>query len=249
MTQEYLAHYTTFELEQLLEQNPKVVILLPVGSVEPHGPHLTLETDTLISISAAKTAVKTLKEKGITALIAPSIPYGVTNCASQFKGAISIDGEVLTNFIVSAIKGFISNGFAHCCVINNHLEPEQDQAVRSSTSKLPDGKVSVASPLTRRWARTLTDEYKKGECHAGQYETSIILAGASESVRTNLLNKLEHVPVSLSEQLNNGVSDFLEMGMEQAYAGSPASATVEEGKETLDKLAEMIVTEISECDF
>ena len=249
MTNEYLAHYTTFELEQLLEKNPKLVILLPVGSVEPHGPHLTLETDTLISISAAETAVKQLEVKGITALIAPSIPYGVTNCASQFKGAISIEGKVLTSFITSTIKGFLSNGFTHCCVINNHLEPEQDHAVRASIPLLPEGKASVASPLTRRWARTLTDEYKKGECHAGQYETSIILAGSSESVRTELLNKLEHVPVSLSEQLTNGVSDFLEMGMKQAYAGSPASATVGEGKETLDKLAEMIVTEISECDF
>jgi len=249
MANDYLAHYTTFELEQLLEKNPKVVILLPVGSVEPHGPHLTLETDTLISVSAAETAIEKLAEKGITALIAPSIAYGVTNCASQFKGAISIDGKVLTNFIVSAIKGFLSNGFAHCCVINNHLEPEQDQAVRASKTLLPEGSTSIASPLTRRWARTLTDEYKKGECHAGQYETSIILAGASESVRTELLEKLEHVPVSLSEQLTNGVSDFLEMGMEQAYAGNPASATTEEGKETLDKLAEMIVTEISECDF
>ena len=242
----YLAHYTTFELEKLLLENPKVVILLPVGSVEPHGPHLTLETDTLISISAAEAAIDKLDQQGIKALIAPAIPYGVTNCAAKFKGAISVEENALTAFIASVIKGFIDNGFLHCCVINNHLEPEQDQAVRNAVKQLDDGKASIASPLTRRWAKTLTDEYKKGECHAGQYETSIILAGAADSVRRNLLSNLEAVPVSLSEQLNNGVTDFFEMGMKDAYAGSPAGASVAEGIQTIDKLAEMIAAEVIE---
>ena len=242
----YLAHYTTFELEQMLAEHSKVVILLPVGSVEPHGPHLTLETDTLISISAAQAAIGKLSQQGIKALIAPAIPYGVTNYAAKFKGAISVEEKALSAFIASVMKGFIDNGFAHCCVINNHLEPEQDQAVRKAVEQLEKGKASVASPLTRRWARTLTDEYKKGECHAGQYETSIILAGSSTSVRQDLLNQLKPVPVSLSEQINNGVTDFLSMGMERAYAGSPAGASVAEGQQTLDKLAEMIATEVLE---
>ena len=242
----YLAQYTTFELKTLLETHEKVVILLPVGSVEPHGPHLSLETDTLISISAAETAVNIIEKQGFKALIAPPIPYGVTNCAEKFKGAITVDATVLSNFISCVIKGFMDNGFLHCCVINNHLEPEQDQAVRDSVSQFDNGNASIASPLTRRWARTLTDEYKKGECHAGQYETSIILAGSSNSVREELLKQLENVPVSLSDQINKGVTDFLEMGMENAYAGSPSTATVTEGKETLEKLAEMIATEVVE---
>jgi len=242
----YLDTFTTFELEALLNSKETVVILLPVGSVEPHGPHLTLATDTQISKSAAKTAISKLAAQGITALIAPSVPYGVTNCAAQFKGAVTVDPDALTAFLSSIMQGFRSNGFAHCCAINNHLEPEQDQAVRSAVKLQPEGFASIASPLTRRWARTLTDEYKKGECHAGQYETSIILAGASDSVRQNLLSKLNPVAVSLSEQINKGVTDFLEMGMEQAYAGSPAGASIEEGLDTLDKLADMISIEVTE---
>jgi creatinine amidohydrolase len=242
----YLDRFTTFELEELLNTNETVVILLPVGSVEPHGPHLSLATDTQISQSAAEAAIDKLSAKGITALIAPSVPYGVTNCAAQFKGAVTVAPEALTAFLSSIMQGFQSNGFAHCCAINNHLEPEQDQAVRSAVKLQAEGFASIASPLTRRWARTLTDEYKKGECHAGQYETSIILAGASDSVRQDLLAKLNPVPVSLSDQINKGVTDFLEMGMEQAYAGSPADASVEEGLDTLDKLAEMICVEVTE---
>ena len=241
----YLAQYTTFELENLLAEQ-SIVILLPVGSVEPHGPHLELQTDTLISISAAEAAVNKLKDNHVKALIAPEIPYGVTNCASKFKGAITVQADALTAFLSSVLKGFISNGFIHCCVINNHLEPEQDQAIRNAVAQFDEHQTSIASPLTRRWARTLTDEYKKGECHAGQYETSIILADSSEAVRENLLESLEYVPVSLSEQLMNGVSDFKDMGMEQAYAGDPANASVSEGEQTIDKLAEMICTEVLE---
>ncbi len=246
----YLAHYTTFDLAKLLESEDKVVILLPVGSVEPHGPHLSLQTDTLISICAAEAAIEKLASEGIKALIAPAIPYGVTNCAAQFKGAITVESEALTSFVASVMKGFIANGFSHCCVINNHLEPGQDQAIRAAVAILNEqasGNASIASPLTRRWARTLTDEYKKGECHAGQYETSIILAGAPDFVKDELLANLEAVPVSLSEQINNGVSDFLEMGMDNAYAGSPNTASVAEGLKTIDNLATMITTEVLEA--
>jgi len=245
----YLAHYTTFELEKLLEANADCVILLPVGSVEPHGPHLSLQTDTLISVCTAEASIVKLQNEQIKALIAPAIPYGVTNCAEQFKGAITVDPDALSAFVVSVVSGFLANGFKHCCVINNHLEPEQDQAIRNAVRAInrhDQSLASIASPLTRRWARTLTDEYKKGECHAGQYETSIILAGAPEFVKTEVINELKAVPVSLSEKLNQGISDFLEMGMEEAYAGSPSTASVTEGLKTIDRLATMITTEIVE---
>lgn len=240
----YLENYTTFELKEYLTDD--VVILLPVGSVEPHGPHLSLQTDTLISRFAAEKAFEKLSQAGQKALIAPAIPYGVTECAEAFPGAVTVAPEILTAFIKSVIEGFINTGFSHCCVINNHLEPAQDMAVRKAVKGCKEGTASIASPLTRRWGRLLTDEYKKGECHAGQYETSIILAGAPESVKQELLSKLNPVPVSLSEKLKAGISDFQEMGMNEAYAGDPASASPEEGVETLDKLAEMIFTEVME---
>jgi len=44
-------------------------------------------------------------------------------------------------------------------------------------------RASVASPLERRFARLLSDEFKRGECHAGQYETSIVLAHAPALAR------------------------------------------------------------------
>lgn len=239
------ASLTTDELAALTESH-RVAALLPVGSVEPHGPHLPLLTDTLISESACVRAAGTLSEAGIHALIAPPVPYGVTECASGFPGAVSVSPEVLTQFIVDVARGLMASGAVHVCLVNNHLEPEHDGAVRAAAAAFETGQVSVASPLTRRWGRTLTDEFKSGACHAGQYETSIVLAEDKTHVRA-IASELPEVPVSLSEKLAKGITDFREMGLERSYAGAPAAGSRSEGDRSLDLLAAMIHAEVIEA--
>jgi creatinine amidohydrolase len=242
-----LGTLTTNETHSFVQSPKMVVVLLPVGSVEPHGPHLPLNTDTTISVSAAERAAVELETHGHLVLLAPPIPYGVTECAAGFAGAVSVSANALSQYIHSVIEGMLATGFDHVCVINNHLEPDHDLAVRSSIAGLPAGAASVACPLSRRWARTLTAEFKSGECHAGQYETSIMMAADSDSVRNDIRESLQSVPVSLSKQLTDGVTRFKDMGLDQAYSGYPSDATAVEGHETLDKLAAMIITEVKEA--
>lgn len=219
-----------------------LVVLLPVGSVEPHGPHMSLVTDTVISIGAARGAALILESTGYKPAIAPAIPYGVTECAAAFPGAVSVPGDILTAMIGAVADGYLAAGATHVCVINNHLEPAQDSAVRAVQGGRT--KVSIACPLTRKWGRTLSAEFKSGACHAGQYETSIILACDPSMVDRDLCESLEAVNVSLASQLQAGVNDFLEMGLSKAYAGTPAEASAKEGHETLRALADMITGEI-----
>lgn len=243
----HLAHLTTLEFAALVDDARPFVVLLPVGSVEPHGPHMALETDTVISYGAARRAARQLQETGLIARIAPSVPYGVTECASAFKGAVSIPGPVLTDYLRAVIAGFTHTGIDHVCLINNHLEPAQDQAVRAALDPFDDAQASVACPLTRRWARTLSREFKSGACHAGQYETSIMLAERPALVRDDVRTSLPEVPISLAEKLRAGVTDFVEMGLVRAYAGAPADASAEEGDDLLDRLATMVATQIREA--
>jgi creatinine amidohydrolase len=224
----------------------KLVVLIPIGAVEPHGPHLGLGSDITISEGAAERAAERLTSCGLTALVAPSIPYGVTECAAGFPGAISVPASALHSYLQAVVAGFLGARAAHVCLINNHLEPEQDLAVRAVGAAFTAREVSVASPLTRRWARTLSPEFKSGACHAGRYETSLVMAQDESMVDAELAASLPEVPISLSEQLASGVSDFRAMGLERAYAGAPAQATLAEGRELLDLLAEMVVTEVLE---
>ncbi len=239
-----LGELTTVELAALIAGPRPVVALLPVGSTEPHGPHLPLATDVVISEAACARALALLDARAVTALIAPAVPYGVTECAAGFAGAVSVPGPVLTAFLHAVVDGLLAQGLAHVCLVNNHLEPAHDAAVRAVTRP---GLVSVACPLTRRWARTLSAEFKSGACHAGRYETSLVLAATPALVDDAARAALPAVPISLSEQLVAGVTTFAAMGMDAGYAGAPAEATAGEGDELALRLATMVATEVLEA--
>jgi creatinine amidohydrolase len=213
--------------------------------VEPHGPHLSLAADTAISEAACERACGLLAERGASARIAPAIPYGVTECAKQFPGAVSVSAVALGGYLHAVVAGYLAAGVHHVCVVNNHLEPAHDLAVRDALAGM--SAVSVACPLERRWARTLSDEFKSGACHAGRYETSIVMAHDPSLVDDSARRELPAVGVSLSERLRAGVTDFVEMGLDRAYSGDPAAATPAEGTELIDRLAEMIATTVLEC--
>jgi creatinine amidohydrolase len=242
-----LGELTTQELAPRVDAARGPVFLLPVGSVEPHGPHLPLATDTIISEAAAARAARSLREAGLDAILAPSIPYGVTEFARGFAGTAGVKPATLTLFLTDVVGALLSAGASHVCVVNNHLEPDQDAAVRAILPAFDPGRVSVACPLTRRHARTLSEEFKSGACHAGRYETSLVLAAAPHLVRENERATLPEKPISLSEGIRRGERTFVEMGMTEAYAGAPASATAEHGEEQLALLAAMIETEVREA--
>lgn len=223
------------------------VALVPVGSTEPHGPHLPLTTDTVISVAACSRAAEILEARNVSAVVAPPVSYGVTQCAAGFPGAVSVSGEALIGFLKAVVDGLLATRFTHVCLVNNHLEPEHDAAVRKAASGFDARAVSVASPLTRRWARTLSDEFKSGACHAGRYETSIVMAADASLVDDAACAELPEVPVSLAEQLRNGVRDFRKMGLEKAYAGAPAEASVDHGRDQIDRLGEMVAGEVMDA--
>ncbi len=246
MTERFLARHTTASLEQLTSGKKGIIALLPVGSTEPHGPHLGLGTDVIISAAACLRACELIDKRGtMIGVIAPAISYGVTECATGFAGAVSIPPDVLTAYISAVVDGLLASGIRHVCLVNNHLEPAHDKAVRAVLDGR-DRKVSYACPLEKKWARTLSAEFKSGACHAGRYETSIVMAAAPELVTEALRQRLPAVPISLSEKLMAGVNTFEAMGMELAYAGDPAAATVEEGEHLIQKLGEMVLGEILE---
>ncbi len=244
MGEKFLARHTTASLFTLLGGKKPVVALVPIGSTEPHGPHLGLGTDVVISAAACVRACEVLDKKGpLTAVIAPAVSYGVTDCAVGFPGAVSIPPDVLTAYVAAICDGLLAQGLRHVCLVNNHLEPAHDTAIRAVLVGR-EGKVSYACPLTKKWARTLSAEFKSGACHAGQYETSIVMAAAPELVDDAVRTTLAPVPISLSEKLAAGINTFTAMGMELAYAGAPAAATVEEGEQLIQRLAEMVVGEV-----
>ena len=106
MTEKFLARHTTASLETLTKGKRGVIALVPVGSTEPHGPHLGLGADVVISAAACLRAAELLEKRGtMVGVIAPAISYGVTECATGFSGAVSIPAAVLTQYIAAVCDG------------------------------------------------------------------------------------------------------------------------------------------------
>jgi creatinine amidohydrolase len=75
----------------------------------------------------------------------------------------------------------------------------------------------------RRWAETLGEEFRSGDCHAGRYETSLVLASDPASVRERRA-ELAPVAIDLLAKMQTGVRSFVQAGAKDAYCGDPASA-------------------------
>jgi creatinine amidohydrolase len=209
------------------------VHLLPLGATEPHGPHAPLATDTLISVGICNRAAERL-EGEIHVLVLPAVPYGVTRYGSTFPGAVSISEETLASLVTE-----VADTVGPLVLVNSHFEPEQVETLRSTGLPLLD--------LTRRSnAERLTEEFRSGSCHAGRYESSLVLAERPKLVHVDRMLALDERRVDMPAAIRAGQTSFAAMGMDQAYCGSPAEASAEEGRQTFETLTEMLVELIRE---
>ena len=226
------------------KQKPKVV-LLPIGSVEAHGPHLPLATDTIISGELARRSALELEQKGIHTLILPPLQYVVTDFSRDFSGTISISKESFQNILKDIAASLHQQSIALLCIVNSHLEPAHINAIHEAVASVQGIRVLFPDKTRKPWASLLTAEFKQGACHAGSYETSLVLAAREELVRPERVN-LRQNPVNLTVLMRQGVTSFREAGAPDAYFGDPASATQEEGEQTYQILTRMIVETVLE---
>jgi creatinine amidohydrolase len=224
-----LTELTSPQLEKLVDP----VALWPVGAVEPHGPHAPLGTDTLISVGMCERAAERLGN----AVVLPPLPFGVTRYGAAFAGAIGIGEETLRAIVLDVAKAVADNGFRRLIIVNNHFEPEQVATLRAAA----DEAGALYLDLVRsRNAQRLTDEFRRGSCHAGRYETSLVLADAPELVDPTA-KELPPNEVDMPAAMAAGRTDFLAMGMDRGYCGAPAEATTAEGLATFETLTDMLV--------
>jgi creatinine amidohydrolase len=233
------------QVQEVLDDDRVPVLLFPVGSTEPHGPHSPLRTDPLISEGMCERVVARLADDPvIRPLILPTLAYAVTRYTKAFPGAIHVEEDTLHAMVVDVCTSLIGQGFRHIVLVNNHFEPEHVQTLHRSIDTVGEttGAVVGYLDLTRRSrAQQLTEEFRKGECHAGRYETSLVLADHPELVDEAVMRTLPYVPVNLAAVIADGQKDFVEMGLVQAYNGDPARASAEEGREIFETLTEMLI--------
>jgi creatinine amidohydrolase len=221
------------------------VALLPVGSTEAHGPHLPLSTDSIISAEMARRAAIQLRMLNVRASILPCLDYAITDFSKDFAGTISIRKTTFQSLLQDIAENLAAQSIRLLCIVNSHLEPDHIQAIEEfcrSCDKLP---VLFPDKTKKPWGSLLTKEFKQGACHAGSYETSLVLSARDDLVRPER-SQLPPNPVNLAKLMKEGVKSFREAGADQAYFGDPAGASKQEGEETYRILTEMIVESVLE---
>jgi creatinine amidohydrolase len=222
---------------------PGSIAVLPVGAIEAHGPHLPLETDVIIAQAMARAGAARLAAQGLRVLGLPPLAYTSAAYAQRFAGTLSLRPETVVATLVDIAGGLAWHGYAALAIANAHLDPGHLAALEAAVNQIRrDPGLVVAFPnLTLKpWALRLSDEFRSGACHAGQFETSIVLAERPELVREGTRATLPPNPASLSRAIREGKTSFEEAGGPRAYFGYPAQATAEEGRETVETLGAIL---------
>lgn len=231
--------------------HPRAVCLLPLGATEPHGPHLPLDSDVTIALAMARASGESLARAGIDSVVLPALPFGLTNYTDGFAGWLSLKSGTLWALLEDLIGSLEQHGARRIVFCNAHLEPAHVQVLRGVAGDhallgAERAQVLFPDPTRRRWAGTLGEEFASGDCHAGRYETSIVLAHDESHVRGEH-RALPRVDIGLVAKMQAGVRSFVAAGADQAYCGDPAKASAEEGRDLVARLAAMVETTVREA--
>jgi creatinine amidohydrolase len=203
------------------------LVVVPLGSVEQHGHHLPLATDTAVAVAVAEAAAPSLDG----ALLAPALAYGASGEHEGFPGTISLGTEALTGLLVEYGRS-ACRWAGRVLIVNGH--GGNLDALRS------------AVPLLRRESRDVAwfpCGVPDADAHAGRTETSLMLHVEPEWVRRDLAVAGETAPIAtlLPRLRADGVRAVSPTGV----LGDPAGATAEEGAALLAALTSRLLAAAS----
>lgn len=229
-----------------LADGGKAVAILPCGATEAHGPHLPLNTDVIISETMGARALPALKDRGIAAVVLPPLAYMPAGYAEAFAGTITVSAATAKALILDIAMSLKAQRFACLALANSHFDPANVTMLRDAAEDIRARGLPVAFPdfTRRKLAQTLTAEFQSGACHAGQYETSLILAARPDLVDEASRRELADNPSSLTEAFGKGARSFAEAGGPDAYFGYPRHASALEGEESFKIMTAALVDAI-----
>ena len=155
--------------------------LLPVGSCEQHGPHMTLDTDLAIAEALARRLADDLGE---VALLCPSIGYGLSEHHLGFPGTLTLRPETFTGLASDVVESLARWGLRRVLVVNGHGGNVDALRLVARQARRDRG-VLVAAVM---WAQLAADEAAHYATsprygHACEIETSVGMAVAPQTVR------------------------------------------------------------------
>ncbi len=262
-----IADMTWMEVEQAAINN--AIMLVPIGTIEQHGPHLPLGTDTYGAYILSLLTKKELEKQNIPTVIAPPYYYGITYATRMFPGSVNIKNETMTLVLTELLVSYMNSGFKKQFIINHHGEPAHNHAILDSIVNAKERGVDatfVAAGLLNEivipdeWnipesfairakpSREALEMYRaEFDIHAGEKETSMIMRWFPKTLR-DVDNIGGYVPVSLDrEEIRRRAIEDWRKHFPLGYLGSPHLAERRKGesylyfaRDTANAIAELL---------
>jgi len=203
---------------QVEDAGGRAVLVLPLGSLEQHGPHLPLDTDTRIASAVAHG----LAARHPDVAVAPPLAFGASGEHAAFPGTLLVRHDVLAEFVVELVRSS-RTAFAGVALVSAHGGNAEAVEAARARCALEGDDVLAWSPSVRG-----------GDAHAGRTETSLMLAIDPTSVH------LERAAVGCTEPLEGLLPRLRTEGVRPVSSsgvlGDPTGASAEEGRSILDAL-------------
>ena len=223
------------------------LLIVPVGSVEQHGRHLPVATDTILVDAVATLAAERVGDS-VPVLVTPPIWTGNSPHHLPFGGTITIDHDTLLRTLEDVADAALENGFDALVLLNGH--GGNASLVRSATTAIgrdqPDVEVLGLTyfELAARFIDEIRESDVGGMAHAGEFETSLMLHLRPDLVREDAI---EGTP--MDEPYEWGTRDLLAGGplatyrpfteyTESGAIGEPGLASAEKGAEIYRRLGD-----------
>ncbi|EMA05613.1 creatinine amidohydrolase [Haloarcula vallismortis ATCC 29715] len=230
------------EVESALQNGTRTVIVA-VGAIEQHGPHLPLNMDTLDGDELSRRMAAELGD----ALAAPTIRPGCSGHHMEFPGTITVPPETLMDVIRSYCRSLDEHGFEHIVLVPTHggnfgpvrtVAPDIARKLDATVISLAD--LDEHMQLLNEGLSEAGIEYDQDVIHAGAAETAIVLAIGDGLVRTDQIESGLEGDISPARLLSDGFKSITENGV----LGDPAKATAEAGEVIIQNVVETYVEQV-----
>lgn len=217
------------------------VVLVPTASLEQHGPHLPLLTDTILATAVAEAVERSLPDQ---VLLTPTLWLGASGHHLKFAGTLSASFAGYVASIESVVESLVPHGFRKFYLINGHggnTAPNQ-VATRSLNQKYPDlvlGRAGYFDFLTAEHFQVLEGPFKTIR-HACEAEVSLMLHVRPDLVRTDKLRDDGLAPEPKAIGLELAFDEITEQGS----LGKATLATAEKGRVLFEAAVAGVVAEI-----
>ncbi len=227
-----IAEMTMTEFEEGLKKTRSVFI--PCGSVEEHGPHLPLATDTIQAYQVGKGAAEQIQ-----LFVAPPIHYGSCRSTSCHPGTISISTKTLKCLLKDIVRSLYNQGLRNFIILTGHAGGSHRMALQDAgeqlLAELPESRIAVVTEyeLAKNEGKELIET--AGDAHAGEIETSRIMHSHPQLVKGTAPEEYPTFPPSI---LVRNKRKYWPGGV----WGDPTKATAEKGR----RLEELVVSKVVE---